>query len=369
MFLQLKYYLFLFIALAAVAMLSKAFFAPTMAQTIEAFLEQRKFQGAVLIAKDGNILLSKGYGFANAEHRISNTSSTVFRLGSITKQVTAVAILQLQEKGLLSVDDPIKKYLPHYTMGKKITIHHLLSHTAGVPSITEFANLPEIQRHPVTPDEVITYFNGLPLRFEPGSDCEYSDSGYIVLGAIIEAVTKKPYEVYVQEHIFQPLGMHSSYYDHHELIIPNRASGYAQEDGKIRHANFLDMSLPHASGALASTVEDLYQFDRALTGTSLLSQSSLETMYTIHGSSRAHRIAYGYGVMLGPQNEGMEGCDASVTGHFGFIEGFEAALINYPDSDLTIILLSNVEKTPVNELHKELEKLLSDYFWRNHAAL
>ena len=327
---------------------------------MDAFLNEKAFQGSVLIAKEGKILFNKGYGFANAELKVSNTPKTVFRLGSITKMVTAIALMQLQEKGLLNVQDPVQKFLPDYPLGDEITIHHLLSHTSGIVSVTDLSNIGEIQRQKLTLPQTLEYFKHAPLQFKPGTDCAYSDSGYILLGAIIEAITKRPYGEYVQKHIFDPLGMHGSYYEYPHLLIPGRASGYAKrEDGTLRHANYIDMAFPHAAGGLVSTVEDLYKLDRSLKEAALLSQASLDALLTIQAYSEKNQIAYGYGFRIGPLNQGMKGCRESIIGHFGSIDGFEGALVRYVDEDLTIILLSNVEKTPVESFHK----IVAEY-WR-----
>jgi CubicO group peptidase (beta-lactamase class C family) len=344
------------------------FFSASFHREVDAFLQEQAFQGSILIAKGDKVLFKKGYGFANEEDRIPNTPQTIFRIGSITKQFTAIAILKLQELGKLNVYDPISKYLPDYPEGEKILIHHLLCHTSGIPSITDFPNLQEIQRYPSTPHQVIAYFKNLPLKFEPGTDCEYSDSGYIVLGAIIEEVANQSYEQFIQENILSPLGMHATYYDHNRYLIPKRAMGYEINDqGKHVHANYIDMSFPHAAGALATTVEDLYQLDRALQGAKLLSKKSTASLFLIHGSSQKHRMTYGYGFFIGPHNLELEQARGHIVGHYGTIEGFRAASFRYPDEDLTIILLSNVENTPVNELHLALAQIIRST-WRPCAT-
>lgn len=353
------------IAVAAAVLLT---FHQENFQKVDQFLIENNFQGAVLIAKEGKVLFSKGYGLADEEHFIPNTSQTVFRLGSVTKQFTAAAILLLQEKGLLHVHDPIIYYLPDYPHGDQITIHHLLSHTSGIPSITDFANLPEIQRHPSTPRQVMGYFQHLPLEFSPGTDCKYSNSGYIVLGAIIEAVAATSYENYILKNFFIPLGMDSTYYAHNNTIIPRRAIGYEIKSiGEKRHANYLDMSFPHAAGALASTVEDLYKWDRALKEGAILSKASLDSLFMIHGVSRKNQISYGYGFFIGSHNQELEKGRNTLIGHYGTIEGFRAASFRDQDDDLTIIILSNVENTAINALHLEIAQIIRRS-WRPCAA-
>lgn len=358
------------VALMALLSVGKIFaFSQEHYQEIDSFLRQKEFQGTALIAQKGNILFSKGYGMANEEHKIANGLETVYRIGSISKQFVAVAILRLQEQRMLNVNDPIAKYLPDYPQGDKISIHHLLSHTSGIPSITDFEILAEIQRHPTNPKQVMSYFQNLPLEFEPGTNCKYSDSGYIVLGAIVEAVTKQRYENYLQENFFKPLEMRSSYFAHNHLIIPHQASGYViNSEGQKCHASYIDMSFPHAAGALASTVEDLYKWDRALQGTSLLSQESLQTLFTIQGVSQENEITYGYGFFIGPNNQELEVASTDLIGHYGTIEGFRAASYRNSVSDTTIIILSNLENTDINLLYLEVARRTQDSSWRPCAT-
>ncbi|MBA2369315.1 MAG: beta-lactamase family protein [Candidatus Protochlamydia sp.] len=334
---------------------------------IDAFLKANQFQGVAFVAQKGKILLNRGYGFANAEHQISNSPQTVFRIGSITKLFTAVAILQLQEKGLLNVKDPIVKYIPDYPHGDKILIHYLLSHMSGIPSIYHFPNLLEIQRQPATLSQAMAHFKDLPLQFIPGHDCASSDSGYIILGAIIENVTGQSYEAYLDKNIFRPLNLTATFYDYNHYVIPHRASGYQYKEGKLLHAPFIDMSLPHAAGALSSTAEDLYKFDQALKGTALLSKVSLDALFTVHASNAENKIASGYGFRIGPLNRGMEECESSIVGHFATIDGFEGAFIRYQNEDLTIILLSNLQKTDVRTFHKKIAAIFLSP-WRFGAS-
>lgn len=322
-----------------------------MDQKVDSYLRAQDFQGSVLIAKGGKVVFSKGYGMANVEHAIPNRPNTVFRLGSITKQFTAVAILQLQQQGKLSVRDPISKYIPGYPQGDKITIHHLLSHSAGIPSITDFSNLSEIQRHPSNVTQVMGYFKNLPLEFSPGNDFKYSDSGYIVLGAIVEAVSALPYEKYVRDNFFIPLGMNSTYMDRNQSVIPNRAAGYnVDSKGTLVNAEFIEMSFPHGAGAMASTVEDLYLWDRALKEGKLLSKESAEQLFQVQASSG--QIAYGYGFFIDQAKQTI--------GHMGEIEGFRAASYRHMENDLTVILLSNRENSNIVALEQGLS-----VYWRN----
>lgn len=340
-----------------------------LAQKMDHYLKNNEFEGSVLVAQGEDILFSEGYGLASREHQIPNSIDTVFRIASLSKSFTAVAILQLQEKGLLSIHDTIDKYLPDYPLGDKISIHHLLTHSSGIPSITEFPNISEIQRQPSTPHQAIAHFKNLPLSFAPGTDCKYSDSGYIVLGEIIEIITSQNYEDYLNVNILLPLNMNATYLEKQDSVIPRLASGYKREiDGSYFKPAYIDMSLPHAAGSIVSTVGDLHKFNLALKDNFLISQESCESLFSIQAASAANQISYGYGFFVGPQNEGMEKCLPSIVGHFGEIEGFRAASFLYLDEDLIIILLSNNETINLYPFHKQLADLAFSS-WRTSAIL
>lgn len=335
------------------------FFGNPLKSKIDQFLKEQNFQGAILIAQGDRVFHCKGYGEANREHAIPNTPDTVFRIASLSKQFTAVAIMQLQEQGILSVHDRVSRYLPSFPHGDAITLHHLLTHTSGLAEITDFPNLAELQRHPTSPKQIITYIKDLPLEFTPGTQCIYSNTGYIVLGAIIEAVTHIPYEHYIQEHLLIPLRLNATYYDHYQSVIPNRATGYRID----KQAPFIDMTFPHGAGGLVSTVKNLFTWNRALYSRLLISEESLATVLSVHAADPEGKLTYGYGLCIGPQNEDFGAVNSPIIGHIGEIEGFRAALIYYPMSDLTIIVLSNDEAANIVDLHTTLARILISY-WR-----
>jgi CubicO group peptidase (beta-lactamase class C family) len=301
------------------------------------------FNGAVLIARDGEVLFSGGYGLADRGAGIPNSPQTKFRLGSITKQFTAAAVLLLQEQGKLNVQDAICDYLsdcpPAWQM---ITIHHLLSHTSGIPDLTSFPEFWSLQATPSPPLETLNRFNTRPLDFQPGQAWRYSNSGYIVLGLIIEQAAGQPYEVFLQENIFNPLNMTATGYDHNSNEL---AVGYMRDS----EADFIDMSIPFAAGGLYSTVEDLYRWDQALFNSTLLTQESLSAMFAEHAAIPSPEgSAYGYGWIIGQDN------GRRVYEHRGAIEGFVSVTAYYPDENVTIILLSNLQSTPLNALFASL---------------
>jgi CubicO group peptidase (beta-lactamase class C family) len=315
-----------------------------------AYFQQDRFQGSVLVAKGGKILLSKGYGMANEEHEVPNKGNTKFRLGSITKQFTAVSILQLQEKGKLNVQDSITKYIPNSPEAwKPVTIHHLLSHTGGVPSYTSMAEYGKRMREDSSkPLEFIARFKDKPLDFAPGSKHAYSNSGYFLLGVIIEQVSGKSYEQYLRENIFDKVDMQDSGYDWDYKILKNRATGYDRDaDGKHRNAPYLDMGQPYAAGSLYSTVEDLYRWDRALYTEKVLSKKSLEAAWTPVMNN------YGYGWVMGK----ILGEHRTIS-HGGGINGFSTMMIRLPDDDAFVAVFSNLETRDSGRLANEIAQIV-----------
>ena len=298
----------------------------------ETYQKNRRFIGSVLVAKGGQVLIEKGYGMADMEWDVPNTPATKFRLGSITKQFTATAILQLQEQHKLSVNDKACGYFEACAEAwKGITIQQLLTHTSGIPSYTddkEFVK-PKFMRVPLTPAEIVLLSKDKPLEFDSGTKFKYDNTGYIFLGAIIEKVSGEKYADYLKKHIFDPLGMMDSGYDNPKTILKNRASGYGPQGSGFANADYLDMSLPYAAGSLYSTVKDLYKWDRALYGDTVLTKASRDEMFT------PVKDGYGYGIMTAPMFEHKH------LGHGGGINGFSSMISRFPDDDAVVIVLSN----------------------------
>src|SRR5258708_143973 len=248
---------------------------PVFAQDLAAELDQvgagfqkdHFFTGSVLVAKGGKVILEKSYGMASIELGVPNGPDTKFRLGSITKQFTSAAILQLEEQGKLAVTDLACKYIAECPESwKAITIHQLLSHTSGIPSYTDTPSFmkPQFMRVPMTPLEILMLSKGKPLDFAPGSQWKYDNSGYIFLGVIIEKVSGEKYADYLQKHIFGPLEMRDTGYDVAAAILKNRAAGYSGGSNGFHNADYLDMSLPYAAGTGYSTARTRNCCDRAL---------------------------------------------------------------------------------------------------------
>jgi CubicO group peptidase (beta-lactamase class C family) len=333
--------------------------ADEMTAYLQACLANRYFMGSVLVARAGEVLLSAGYGMANLEHDVPNTPQTKFRLGSITKQFTATAILQLQEQGLLEVHHSISTYLPNYPNGEQITIHHLLNHTSGIPNFTELDNFEQTTKIKVTLDDLIARFSGEPLEFTPGERYCYTNSGYVVLTKIIETVSGRPYADYLQHHILEPLGMVDSGYERQEAILSHRASGYIFSGEVYQNADFVDMSWPSGAGGMYSTIEDLYKWEQGLYTDTVLSASLREMMFTPKVVVRAQEDGkgyyHGYGGIICTHYE------RKLLYHGGGIDGFSTRIARYPDERISIIVLTNIDAatvTPVVPIANDLAAIL-----------
>ncbi len=302
-----------------------------MEQVIQNYASDGSFMGTVLAARDGEVILSKGYGMANLELEVPNTPSTKFRLGSVTKQFTAAAILLLEERGKLKVGDRLRTYFPEAPMEwDRITIHNLLTHTSGIPNFTSFADYSSIKLTSRSAGDAVAAFRDRPLEFGPGEKYSYSNSGYLALGAIIEKASGQSYEQFLADHIFTPLGMNDSGYDSNRSIIKRRASGYIRGPSGYVNAAYLHMSIPHAAGALYSTTEDLLKWERALFAGKVVSKASLDRMITPFKNDYA----------LGVSSTLDKG--RRVIAHGGGIDGFNTYLAYYPDTKTVIVALSNV---------------------------
>lgn len=315
---------------------------------VKAYTEQGKFSGSVVVAQKGEILLSKGYSLANREHNIPNTLQTVFRIGSMTKPFTAVAIMQLAEGGWLSVDDPLSKHLPDFPNGDRITLAHLLSNTSGIP---DYIILPEYQpifkRH-ITPETLTALFRDKPLQFEPGTAFGYSNSGWVLLGMVAEKITGLPYGELIREQIFKPSGMSHSGYEWEQPLIQHRASGYIDTGAGMVNAEFYDETTMHAAGGLYSTVEDLYRWSQALASGVLLHPDTLKRMAV------PVKAQYGHGWEL----YSLHGHQA--VAHSGGLPGYVSNFVRFPDDDTVVIILSNLGSAAVPQMTEALAAILFD---------
>ena len=350
------------LALLILALQSAAFAQQkrsTKAAKIDEFMtlanKYRLFNGSVLVADHGKVIYKKGLGLANMEWEIPNTPDTRFRLASITKQFTATAVLQLAAQGKIKLDGKLSDYLPDYRkdIGDKVTVHQLLNHTSGIPSYTGFPGFfRDVSRDPFKVDDFVKKYASNDLEFEPGSKFAYNNSGYFLLGAIIEKVTGKSYEQVLKEQIFEPLGMKNTGYDHFDTLIPKRATGYQKTADGYINAPYLDMSIPFAAGSLFSTVEDLYLWDQALYTDSLLNAQFKELMF----KPNLENYAYGWTI----RKAGFDDKIPVIT-HNGGINGFSTTIIRFPAEKGLIVMLDNTATGGnIDRLSSELAKILYD---------
>ena len=313
-------------------------------ELIQNYHDNGQFDGTVLVAKSGIIIFKKGYGLANREWDIPNEPNTKFRIGSITKQFTAMAIMILQEQGKIHVQDLISKFVPDCPEAcKDITIHHLLTHKSGIPNFEYFPDNLQFERLPTTVEKTVERFKNKELMFSPGAKFGYSSSGYVLLGFIIERVTGESYENVLSEYIFEPLEMKNSGYDHPTTILKHRAAGYTS--GSLpQNAIHFEMDTPHAAGALYSTVEDLFLWDQSLYTNRLVTYKTLETIFP--------PMSIGYGWFLG------EYLNRKFAQHSGSINGFRAQTTRFPDEKVFIISLSNRQSIDPYEINQSIADVL-----------
>jgi CubicO group peptidase (beta-lactamase class C family) len=329
--------LILFVFIAATNSFAQP--AKKIDELMKQYYDYGQFNGAILVAEKGKILYDKGLGMANMEWSIPIQPDTKFRIGSVTKQFTATIILQLVEEGKIKLDGKITDYLTDYRKdtGDRVTIHHLLNHTSGIPSYTSRPDFgAAIMRNPYKVTDFVKQLTSGDLEFEPGTKFTYNNSGYVLLGAIIEKVTGKPYETVLTERILKPLGMTNSGYDSTAPLMARRASGYEKRPSGYVNAPYLDMSLPYAAGSMYSTVEDLYKWDQALHEGKILSAESKKLMFTPGLSN------YGYGIRITDEAIGKSELKTKIIGHGGGINGFNSLLTRATDKGQTVIILDNV---------------------------
>jgi len=304
-------------------------------QYMNALTDAGQFSGAVLVAQNGTILLSKGYGMANYSSCVPNTAQTVFPIASNTKQFTAAAIMKLQEQGRLNITDPITKYVPDAPpQWKDIKIYELLNHTSGMPSdgynVTDPTNL--------APSDLVHEFYSQPLLFQPGTNSSYSNNGYIVLSYIIQQASGQSYEQYLQQNIFQPLGMNSTGTENASVTVPDRAAGYTAEAGALVNYDLMNIHNTYGAGSLHSTTGDLYKWQQALlTQGAILSPASVDAM-----------LAHGYGINKGTYD------NRTVVAFSGHVLGFSSQTVYFPDDNVAIVWLSNFDRAQIGNQTRAL---------------
>ena len=251
---------------------------------------------AVAVVKDGSVVYRKGFGLANLELKTPMQPEMVFEIGSVTKQFTSTAILMLVEQGRLALDDDIKKFFPDYPdKGAKITVEHLLTHTSGIKSYTGSPKWLPLWRKDMTPQEIVDLTKDDPLEFQPGSQWSYNNTGYVMLGAIVEKLSGGSYADFLAKNVFEPAGMKTALYGSHETLIPNRAYGYARQGDSFKNAPYLSLTQPYAAGSLMMSVDDLVAWEAAVSSGKLISKASWERAFAPYKLSTGEVTSYGYG--------------------------------------------------------------------------
>jgi CubicO group peptidase (beta-lactamase class C family) len=308
---------------------------------------------SIAVVKGRDTIVMKGYGLADVENDIPATAETVYRIGSITKQFTSAAVMQLVEQGKVSLDDDITKYFPGFsTHGQRILVRHLMNHTSGIPSYTDIPSFGRVVTLDLPHDSLLAMVQRDSLMFSPGSGFYYNNTGYYMLGMLIEKVTGRPYGEYLDQQLFQPLGMRATRYCATGPIIKHRAQGYGAEHGSLVNATYIDMNLPFAAGSLCSTVGDMVKWESALFGGKVVSKGSLAQMTTPARLTSSRPMSYGFG--LAPDT--VRG--HRVVGHGGGINGFISHEEYYPDDSLTVVVLANTAPAPSQGIARNAARLV-----------
>ena len=314
------------------------------------------FNGSVLVADQGRVVLQKGYGLANQAAGTPNTPDTKFRIGSLTKQFTAALVMKLVEQGRLKLDGRVGDYLPDYpsAAGRALTLHQLLSHTAGLPEYLAQPAFAAISTTPQTPTQLVAIFAGLPLEFAPGTQHRYSNSNYVLLGAIIEKVTGKPYAQVFETLIARPARLRATAYAPTEPADPRRATGYRATPAGLAPAPPIHLSTPFAAGAITSTATDLYRWHQALMGSKVLSAASQRLLFT------PVKENYAYGWMVFKVRIGTAPDTVLLQEHNGAVNGFASYLVRVPQRQQCIVLLDNhSNRAGLADLRRGLLRILN----------
>jgi CubicO group peptidase (beta-lactamase class C family) len=302
-----------------------------VAAYVEPYARTNNFSGVILITKDGRPLVRRGYGQAIREFDVPVTPETKFQVASVSKSFTAAAILFLEQQGKLQTSDPLDRFIPGYPSGGRLTLHHLLAHTSGIPNVNALPDYDAKSRFPHGLEEILSWFKDKPLDFEPGARYAYSNSNYNVLASVIERVSGKSYGAFLEEAIFRPLGMNDT--AHHgdaENVIPRLAAGYAPAGGDaVERAPYLDWSVKTGNGSLYTTADDLAKWDRALYGDALLNETSRKKSFAEHTEG----VGYGWFVRRGKH---------SSLASNGRAPGFTASIERFTDDRICVIVLSNL---------------------------
>ncbi len=302
-----------------------------------------------LVSKNGKVIYKKSIGLAKLESNTPMKADHIFRIGSLTKQFTAVAILQLMEQGKLNLQDEITRFIPDYpTQGAKITIEHLLTHSSGIMNYTAMQDYQERMALDLKPTEMINHFKNQPLRFAPGTRWEYSNSNYFLLGYIIEKISGKSYSEYIEKNLLKPAGMKKSLYASNEKLVKDKVEGYSKNETGFEIAPAISMTQPYAAGSILSTVEDLFKWNQALLANKLVKKESLEKAFTNYKLANGKLSDYGYGWRFGNIY------DSPSTWHGGGINGFGTMQLYLPKEDVVVVVFANCDCRFPKEIASEL---------------
>lgn len=344
----------------SVSILSNPLLAQSMEAKIDSLLNEMfdsEGPGAVfMVAKGGEPIYRKAFGMSNLELEVTMVPENVFQIGSMTKQFTAVGILMLAEEGKLSIEDDVRKYIPDFPVqGEKLTIQHLLNHTSGIKDFTKMRSIMSIARTDQSPKELVDFFKDEPVDFLPGEKFEYNNSGYVVLGHVMELVSGMSYEDFIEQRIFQKLGMRNSRYASDRELVKMRAYGYHDRNG-YTNKMWVSLTIPYASGSLMSTVDDLLIWQNALNTDVLMKQESLQKAFTPGALSNGETLTYGYGWHL----KDFDG--VPVREHGGSVFGFKSMGVYLPEQDIYVVGLSNCDCNSPTVITREIAKLALDQF-------
>jgi len=342
-----KAFLFLLVSGLAVNSYGQKTATEKLDELVSAYTNVGKFNGAVLVSRRGEILLQKGYGIKNDKKGESLSADDVFQLYSITKTFTSTLVMKLEEEGKLKLSDKLEKYYPGFSEGNTITIENLLTHTSGIYDYTRGYNMPDIKEK-----TLVDFLRSKPLDFPPGTQWSYSNSGYWLLGFIIEKVTGIPYGEALKQYIFDPLQMKSASLDYKKLVSKYKATGYVTlSDSLKEEAEIYDSPGPFAAGAIYATVGDVYKYYIGITEHKILTSESYKKAFTIYKND------YGYGWVI-------SNFDGNKTiGHSGGGAGFRTNFIMIPDKDICIVVLSNSEQVSARFITGKLLEVLFDKFY------
>lgn len=308
--------------------------------------------GVFMVAKQGKPIYQKAFGKANLELNVDLKTGDIFQLGSMTKQITSIAILQLEEQGKLSVNDVVSKFISDYPNGNNITLHHLLTHTSGIKDFTKMKSLQQIAQKDLSPTEMIAFFKNEPVDFASGEKFDYNNSGYFLLGYIIEVVSGEKYEDYIKKHIFDKAEMTHSRYANDIAIIKNRAYGYQKKENGYVNKSRISFNIPYSSGALMSTLDDMLKWQNALDKNLIISAHTLKKAFSKYKLNNGEEFTYGYGWHIKDINA------TPTREHGGSIFGFKTMGVYIPSKDIYVLGFSNCDCNSPTQVTRDIAELV-----------